>query len=192
MAKPVTRYLGIDPGASGGLALLTVGSGWTTTYVLSMPATPQDLWEAMQGMVRDSSAPIFAVIEKVGGFIKGRSAPGSHMFNFGKGAGHLEMALIAAGIPHEEAQPTRWQKGLGIPSRTPHDKTRQVVVTKGKNKGKMREERYGGETDSQFKNRLKKKAQQLFPTITTGTITLDTADALLIAEYCRRLREGKL
>jgi len=40
-----------------------------------------------------------------------------------------------------------------------------------------------GESNTLWKNRLKTKAQQLFP---HEKITLATADAFLIAEYCRR------
>ena len=75
------------------------------------------------------------------------------------------MALIAAGIPFEEVIPRTWQKGVGI---TPRGK---------------------GETKTRFKNRLKAKASQLFPKV---NVTLATADALLIAEFCRRKRTGTL
>lgn len=40
-----------------------------------------------------------------------------------------------------------------------------------------------GETNTQWKNRLKARAKQLFP---EQNITLWNADAFLIAEYCRR------
>ena len=75
------------------------------------------------------------------------------------------MALTAAGIPFEEVTPVVWQRGLGIPVRKKD------------------------ESRSQFKGRLKAKAQQLFPQV---KVTLKTADALLISEYCRRKREGRL
>jgi hypothetical protein len=45
------------------------------------------------------------------------------------------------------------------------------------------------EGNSQWKNRLKGKAQQLFPNI-ASQITLLTTDALLIAEFCRRKHKG--
>lgn len=161
-ARP-TLYIGIDPGASGGLACLTPGG----VYHTPMPETERDVWDWVNDTpkYRANGSPCFAVIEKVGGYIQGNKLPGSAMFNFGRSYGGLRMALIAAGIPFEEATPQRWQKTLGIPSRK-----------KDESKG-------------QFKNRLKARAQQLFPSV---KVTLATADALLIAEYCRRLREGKL
>jgi hypothetical protein len=105
---------------------------------------------------------VFAVIEKV------HAMPGngvSGMFKFGMSYGGLRMALIAAGIPFEEVQPRAWQKAMGIP---PRSKT---------------------ESGTQWKNRLKAKAQQLYP---AEKVTLAVADALLIATYCQRKQEGTL
>jgi len=103
-----------------------------------------------------------AIIEKV------HAMPGqgvTSMFTFGMGYGGLRMALIACQIPFEEITPRTWQKAFGI---IPRKKT---------------------ETKTQFKNRLKAKAQQLFP---KENITLATCDALLIALFCQRKSEGKL
>lgn len=162
----IKYYVGIDPGASGGLAVIRNKGGDYAVSAIKMADTPRDIWDWIRQGQEDKNT--FAVIEKVGGFVKGNPVPGSAMFNFGKGAGWLEMALIAAGIPYEEVMPQKWQKGLGIPP-------------------KKRDE-----TKTAWKNRLKKKAQQLFPALEAGSITLAIADALLIAEFCRRLREGEL
>lgn len=150
-------YVGIDPGASGGLA--TVGAD---LQAVGMPGTELDVWVWMSVEPR----PEFAVIEKVGGYTQaGGPQPGSAMFKFGQSYGGLRMALVAAGIPFDEVTPQTWQKGLGV---TPRGKT---------------------ESKTQFKNRLKARAQQLFPSV---KVTLATADALLIAEFCRRKRTGTL
>ena len=158
MPSPV--YIGIDPGASGGLACVHVDGNCAA---VPMPPTERDVWEWVTDL--SSWRPPFAVVEKVGGFIKGNPAPGSAMFRFGVSYGGLRMALVAAAVPFEEVTPQKWQKGLGI-------------TTRGKD-----------ETKTAFKNRLKQRAQQLFPGV---KITLATCDAILIAEYCRRVREGKL
>lgn len=155
--KTVPTYMGVDPGGSGGVAVIC---GKEIT-IKSMPDTEQDVWNWIRGF---QTVGLFATIEKVGGFI-GKNQPGSAMFKFGQSYGSLRMALIAASIPFEEVVPQTWQKGLSIPKKT--DK----------------------ESKTQWKNRLKAKAQQLFP---KEKITLATADAILIAEYCRRKREGKL
>lgn len=162
-----TLYLGIDPGASGGIGV--VGPEDAALGV-PLPATLKDLWDWVsarrprQGLV----GRVFAVIEKNTGYTGGKSGrgnPGSTMFKFGVNTGAYLMALTAAGVPFEEVAPMVWQRGLGIPSRKKH------------------------ENKTQWKNRLKGAAQRLFP---GTTITLATADALLIAEYCRRKHEGRV
>ena len=150
-------YLGIDPGASGGLAFLDE----EFAAVTAMPPTRKDLWDWLHN---EDLTKVFAVIEKVGGHV-GDKQPGSRMFEFGRNYGECLMALTAAGVPHEEVPPQKWQKALGIPPRKKD------------------------ESRTQWKNRLKAKAQQLFPGV---KVTLSVADALLIAEFCRRMREGKL
>ena len=152
-------YIGIDPGQSGGLVAL-----YNDRVVAdAMPATERDIWDWFNPP-RSPAVPVsvYAVIEKV------HSMPNqgvSSTFKFGCGYGGLRMALIAAGIPFEEVTPQAWQKAMGIPRR---EKT---------------------ESKTQWKNRLRSIAQQLFP---SEKVTLKTSDALLIAEYCRRKNRGLL
>lgn len=151
------RFIGIDPGASGGLVCI---SGYAqlnqwTVETTPMPDTELDLlvW------LRDRSHNAWAVIEQVGGYIQGNPTPGSAMFHFGANYGALRMALTAASIPFDSIIPRKWQQGVGITPKRPD------------------------ETKSTFKRRLKQRAQQLFPKV---KVTLAVADALLIAEYARR------
>jgi len=160
-------YLGIDPGKSGGLALIHPFLS-DPVRAIPMPSTDRDIWEWFLplGEWPDSRhIQQVAVIERVGGFIKGNPLPGSKMFNFGRNYGVLIGCLTAADIPFEEVTASKWQHALGI---APRKKT---------------------ESRTAFKNRLKQKAQQLFPSV---KVTLATADALLVTEYCRRKHEGKL
>jgi len=160
-------YLGIDPGKSGGIAV--INSEDRSCYgvlAIKMPETPADVLDYFHSL-KDNLPPNYsyiAVIEQVSGYI-GEEQPGSAMFKFGRGVGHLEMALLACGIPSEAVPPRKWQKALGISSKK---KTESKV---------------------QWKNRLKSVAQRLFP---SEKITLATADALLIALYCKRKHEGTL
>ena len=71
------------------------------------------------------------------------------------------MALLALGMPTEKVTPQKWQKVYQLGSSKSYTKI-------------------------QWKNKLKAKAQQLFPSL-GKKITLSTSDALLIAEYARRL-----
>jgi crossover junction endodeoxyribonuclease RuvC len=89
------------------------------------------------------------------------SMPGNSprsMFTFGRNYGMLRAMLIANYIPFETVTPTTWQKEFSLVNR------------------KL------GKTAK--KNTHKARAQELFPSI--EKITHKTADALLIAEYCKR------
>lgn len=153
-------YIGIDPGASGGLAVIANPNTVTACHMLS---TDRAIWQWFEIWKRNSVNK-FAVIEKVGGYV-GSAQPGSAMFKFGRSYGFLHGCLCASEIPYEEATPQKWQKALGIAPRC------------------------ANESKTQWKNRLKQFAERLFPNV---KVTLAVADALLIAEYCRRMREGKL
>jgi hypothetical protein len=93
-------------------------------------------------------------IEKVFG-MPGRG--GSAMFTFGQMYGWLEMALINSKIPTTQITPQKWIKFHGLGT-----------------KGSM--------TDTEWKNKLKARAQQLHPNV---AVTLWNADALLILEYAK-------
>lgn len=165
---PATVYVGIDPGASGGIAQISPAG-----IVLDVtPATAADFYAVVgraAAAARDNGGG-FAVLESNTGYVGDEGNTGASMFKFGRQHGLAEMALAAAGLPHDLVQPQVWQKALGVPRRR-------------KGKGKA------GETKAQFKNRLKALAQRLFP---GAEVTLKTCDALLIAEYARRKHEGRL
>lgn len=146
------KHIGIDPGSNGGIAVLD-DSG-AVIFLRKMPETPQDLIDTLRHFADDSCC----TLEKVGG-MPGNG--GMAMFNFGKGYGHLEMALLALKIPTETVTPQKWEK------------TYQLGTSRGVGK-------------TEWKNRLKAKAQQLFP---DQKLTLAVCDALLIAEYGRRNRK---
>ncbi len=168
-AGRVQVYLGIDPGASGGLAEIGVNNGKTYVKMTKMPATERDIWEWISERGLDGVAlgdTVFAVIEQVQGHV-GPNQPGSAMFKFGQSYGALRMALIAAQIPFEAIAPSVWQRAFPLSPR-----------------GKS-------ESRTSFKSRLKGLAQQLFPK-ESSKITLATCDALLLADYCRRKQTGVL
>lgn len=156
--------IGIDPGASGGIAWVDtkiLEGGWISiegNHATPMPKTEGDVWDAIQRLKLVSSRT-FAVVEQLTGFV-GEAVPSHTMFKLGRSYGFLIGCLTAAGVPYELVTPQKWQKELGIPRR---DKK---------------------ESKTQWKNRLKARAQQIFPDI---KVTLATADALLIAEYARRV-----
>lgn len=157
-------FMGIDPGASGGVAVIDGSSA----DAHAMPASEFGVWELVQSLKLRASAytepaGIVACIEQVTGYVGGEGNTGSSMFKFGASYGALRMALTAAGISYETVPPHQWQRALGI------------------------EKRRAGEDTTRWKNRLKQAAVELFPSI---KVTKKTADALLMAEYCRRKYGG--
>jgi hypothetical protein len=153
----MSKFIGIDPGASGGLAVLLQEPPFAVA--VPMPATGRDLCD----WLREHAPGATAVIEKVGGYVAGNPAPGSAMFRFGFSAGLLHGVLTALAIPFEEVTPQRWQQLLGIGTRRPT------------------------ESKGQWKTRLKGIAQRRFPNV---KVTLATADALLLAWFCKRITEA--
>nr|DAJ27993.1 MAG TPA: HOLLIDAY JUNCTION RESOLVASE [Caudoviricetes sp.] len=123
--------------------------------VIDMAVMPPTMQE-IAAFIKIYSKNSVCYIEKVGG-LPGMS--GSAMFNFGNGVGHLQMLLFLLKIPTVEVTPQRWQKELQLGTR-------------------------GNKTKTFWKNKLKSKAQTLFPYV--GKITLATSDSLLICEYARR------
>lgn len=144
------KIIAIDPGKSGGIAVFSTKKEKIIELV-KMPDSPQDLLSFFEKHKEDS----ICYLEKVGGL---PGMGGSSMFNFGRGVGHLEMALISIQIPTVEVTPQKWQKALQLGTKT-------------------------GGTKVEWKNKLKIKAQKLYPYV--GKITLATSDALLILEYAR-------
>jgi len=177
-------YVGIDPGKSGGLAVID----GREICVNPMPGTEQDIWNSIrETSVESLAVASFAAIEKVHSF------PGQGVVSTGtfmRGYGFLRGCLTAAGIPFEEVPPQEWMRGLGIPQRKPNTKKKRVKIKRGKQVGEWKEVKYGGESQPDYKNRLLQFAQQLYPSV--EGITLSTCDALLIATYCKRLHEGSL
>jgi hypothetical protein len=145
------KIIAIDPGKNGGIAVFSIDRNMLIE-VVKMPETPMDILTFLSFFSKNS----ICYIEKVGG-IPGQGGASS-MFNFGKGFGHLEMALLCRKIPTTEVTPQKWQKALQLGTK-------------------------GHKSTSQWKNKLKAKAQQLYPKV--PKITLAISDALLILEYAR-------
>ena len=160
-------YIGIDPGANGGVAAISEQSVEWRAMTPSRLMLAQFLEDfpfcnTVAVVELNSSSPQMGV---------------ASAFTFGKNCERPCAMLSALGILYEEIRPQVWQKFLHIPPRK-----------KAKN-GK------GGETNTQWKDRLLSKAQQMFPGIglweQTKTVQKAICDALLIAEYCRRIQLGQ-
>jgi len=106
--------MGIDPGKNGAVVWRSEGG---PVVVKRMPATEGDCVDALRSAMASCCSygkPSTCYIEKVGGFVKGKSAPGSAMFHFGHGRGVLVGALMTLGFRVIEVTPQKWQGWLGI------------------------------------------------------------------------------
>jgi hypothetical protein len=159
----VSTYIGIDPGKNGGIAWITALTERTiSVHAEKMPATMRDLWSliAFYGGTDEHAT---AIVEKLGQMPRKNGKALQSPSSTGKlyrNYGHIEMALTAAGIPFDEIIPAKWQQPFGL-------------IRKNKS-----------ESQTAKKNRHKEKAQQLFPNI---KVIHAIADALLLAETCRRM-----
>jgi hypothetical protein len=147
------KIIAIDPGASGGIAWQDEHGN---CHCVPAPKTEGDVLHTLRDI---GFVDCRAIVEQVGGFIRGNPAPGSAMFNFGRGFGFYLGVLMAYDVRVELVMPNKWQKGLCF---SPRDKE---------------------ESKNAFKNRLKEKAQQLYPGL---SVTLKTCDSLLLLEYARK------
>lgn len=169
-------YIGIDPGASGGIAFKTPN----TVGAVKMPGTDTDILSFLKEF-KGEGQEVYVLMEKVSGFIGKRKRviqivcprcngyipfeieegdPASRMFTFGEGYGHIRGVCQTLGFILETPMvPRSWQKIHGL------YKDR-------------------GMSQTIWKNILKDRAQKLFPDL---KVTLKTADALLILDVLTRI-----
>jgi len=105
----VSILIGVDPGKTGGVAMLDGYEGVTRVY--AMPDSDWETWELFSELARTQGEKR-AVLEKVNSFAQGRTSA----FTFGRQFGFVQACLIACRIPFEEVTPQKWQKALGCAS----------------------------------------------------------------------------
>jgi len=156
-------YLGLDPGASGGMAAITEGLNGPKVIDLfplkGRGGKPRPYKEVHRWLRwQTSHNPVRACVEKVGGYISRNPEQRGHQAGvLTRWAGALEMALVSLDIYYEAVPPQRWQAHFNLT--------------------RVKEER-----TSKWKGRLADKAREIFP---SAHITLATGDALLLARYCQ-------
>jgi len=142
------HFIGIDPGVSGGIA-------WTSPLgdqSAPMPATLHDTLALINKILDEQSdGKTLAYVEELPKYVG--PIPSSAVFVMARNYGQMEGILAALGVSIHHVKPQAWQKALGLGHREKGDKT------------------------SAWKNKLKAKAQHLYP---EETVTLKNADALLI------------
>ena len=152
MGKQV--QIAIDPGASGAFAVKDANR---RVYTVAMPDEDADVLEAIRDICAhaeiECGGNIVATMERVGGFIAGCPAPGSAMFNFGRGVGFLTGVLMVMRVPLTIITPQKWQSTL------------QLGTSKA----------YGSKPE--WKRHLRSVAATMYP---EQKVTLKNCDALLI------------
>lgn len=118
--------------------------------IKKMPETPKGIYDFLK---KFSNVDCMCYLEKVGGL---PGMGGSPMFNFGLNYGHITMALLAVKIKTITVTPQKWQKFYQLGTKS--------ACASG----------------SIWKNKLKNKAEQLFP---KQKMFLWGSDAVLIAYY---------
>lgn len=110
------RFIGIDPGKSGGIAWIDTFDGVTA---VKMPDTERDILDLI---VSCTLVPAVALIEDVHSF---PTDAAKTTFTFGTSYGQLRMALIACCIRFETVAPTVWQKSLKLINKRGLSKTQK-------------------------------------------------------------------
>jgi hypothetical protein len=139
--------IGIDPGANGGFATRTEKG---EILVDKMPGTCLDIYDLILQRTGESDQTLCA-IENVGGYRPGNSGPAA--CKFARHCGHLDMGLLAAGVPHVKVAPSSWMRFIS--GTVPKDKKER-------------------------KNAIKAEMQRRYPSI---KVTLWNADALGLMTY---------
>lgn len=101
----MTAWLGIDPGASGALAL------YSTDIADAWDFDSATMLDTLRCIVSEHRIRL-AAVEHVGA-MSGQGV--TSMFSFGQNFGWWLGTLEALGVPIMLVRPQRWQKALGVP-----------------------------------------------------------------------------
>lgn len=165
-------YIGIDPGLSGAVGIISSPGMGNLCKILQVLDTPTALVEGEKTKRKYLAAAMALILEPFQGseclvvLENVHSMPKQGVassFNFGEGKGLWEGIIAAYKLPMELVSPQRWKKA--------------IMVDQGKDKSAAR-----------F------KAMALFPVLSQQLKLVKhdgRAEALLMAEYGRRLRKGQ-
>ena len=146
-----------------------------------MPDTEGGVLNLLRGIAEETGGePLRAVVEEVGGFM-GENQPASRAFSFGRGHGFCLGVLATLGARVELVRPQAWQKVLSL------GHSERIKAPPGANDEERNKIRaYNGKAKTEWKRKLRERAEQLFPGV---NVTLKTCDALLILEYGKRTEQ---
>lgn len=157
-------YIGVDPGKTGAIAILSPSG--IQIYDFTDPCGLMALRDISQGKAK-------AVIEKVNAMPKQGV---TSVFTFGDSYGKVKGWLEALSIPYELVTPQKWQKE--VLSYMPTLPVGSDQKTKNE-RSKIKKAHNLDQARKKFPEAVKKYL--------TRKMDHNRADALLIAEYCRRV-----
>jgi hypothetical protein len=140
----MTSIIAIDPGASGGISILS----HTGSECSPMPETQGDIVDTLRS-IKAVEPDCVCYLEQVGGFT-GKGQPGSAMFKFGESFGFLKGVIQTLGFRLVMVRPQVWQKHFGLG-------TASACASK-----------------TEWKNKLKAEAQRRFPHLSVTLKTADS------------------
>jgi len=117
MASEVFTFIGIDPGASGAVAIQHTG----LMHTMKLTGTEADVSEFIDRWARLGDC--FAFLESVHSMPKQGV---SSSFKFGASFGFLKGLLVGLKVPFELVTPQRWQKAMGCMSGGNKNVTKQA------------------------------------------------------------------
>jgi len=105
----VTSVIGLDPGVTGGVALLPEGCG---AEVYPMPGGPLELYTLLRGFVAKHGVrgTGFVVWSEKAFLMPSNGAKAN--FAVGRSAGLIQMACAALGLPLYEVAPNTWRPAM--------------------------------------------------------------------------------
>lgn len=124
------RIIGIDPGVSGAVSLVTEGARYLVVHDMpTMQANKTgdkkqinvvELGKILRTILLENP-DVRAIMERVqpmpsipGADGQRRGMGAASAFTFGKSVGHIEAAILVLGIPVEFVMPAQWKRGMGL------------------------------------------------------------------------------
>jgi crossover junction endodeoxyribonuclease RuvC len=111
------KALGVDPGISGGLAIVGSTADGNRIVVVDVIDVPTVGTSARVAAVRDfitRHAPTLALIERAQAMPRQGASSG---FKYGRATGALEAAIMLCAVPVEFAEPSAWKQHFHLPGK---------------------------------------------------------------------------
>ena len=177
--------IAIDPGASGGFAFQNSDGSVTACRMhdtVRMIADNLRFALCANSLTTPKPEYVEAYVELVSGNV-GKMQPGSRMFTFGENFGVIQGLLEGLGIKYTLVRPQTWIGALGLGTKEKERGDYHGLTTDDVKLEESRIRKLNAKHKTEWKNKLKDRAQKDYPGL---KVTLATADALNILTYARQ------